>query len=342
MVILGWILGLGCGDPGPATGVPQASQVGSASPSADREAKRLGPARRVAAADFDGDGVDETVLVHEGVARYREHAIELGGEVQVVRRVDPAGDGKEIVLLGTGMGRTDRSAPTRIWWLGERGPELVFERRADRNQVADLDWVDGRIWAALWGTGKAVEAGWVEGRALPGVDTRNLATAWLPLGPGRRVVGRVYGDAPKAPGDLRLVEPEGERVLPTLRGVRTLEAADLDGDGHDELLVGDGWHHAYGKQAVARVRVLEGPGWESGRTVAMFDGEYTVWSVAVVEDALLATGTKGVHWLKRDALGWSDTVVAPVHETGNAVPFQDADGWWALVSGNPAQLVPLD
>ncbi len=259
-----------------------------------------------------------------------------------MRRGDPDGDGHEVLLLGTGMGRTARSAETRIWSLGQGGAELLFQRKVTRNQVADIDFLGERIWLALFGQGKTVEAGWLEGRQFQAVESRELATTWLPLGEDRRVVGRVYGDVPRAPGDLRVVGPEGERTLPSLRGVRSLAAMDLDGDGHDELLVGDGWHYSYGKQGIGRVRLLEGPDWETGRTIAMFDGEYTAWSLEVVGDRILATGNRHVHLLTRDALGWSDVRVSPVTETGNAVAFRDGSGWWALVSGSPARLVPLD
>ncbi len=306
-----------------------------------RSALELGPADTVGAADLDGDGIDEQILVVAGTARWGGRVADLGGDVQVVRRGDPDGDGREVLLVGTGMSRRDRRAPTRVWALGDGGAELLFERRSERNQVAELRVIGERIWVAVFGVGKAVDAGWLADGELEVVDSRDLATRWLPLEDGRRIVGRVYGDQPKAPGDLRVVGPDGEVVLPTLRGVRSLEAEDLDGDGDRELLVGDGWHFSYGRQALARLRLLEGPDWKTGRTIAMFDGGYTVWSTEVIEGRILATSTSAVHLLERDDLGWSDRQLATIAETGNAVAYRDEAGWWALISGSPARLVPL-
>ena len=63
-------------------------------------------------------------------------------------------------------------------------------------------------------------------------------------------VGRLYGDQKGEPGDLRVLQDDGSsEVIDTLRGVRALSAADLNGDGHAELLFGDGWHINYGKLA---------------------------------------------------------------------------------------------
>ena len=108
-----------------------------------------------------------------------------------------------------------------------------------------------------------------------------------------------------------------------------------------ELLVGDGWHFAYGKQAIGRVRLLEGPDWSEGRTIASFDGEYTVREIFPIGDRLVAVGTRAVHLLERDALGWSDHVLAPIEETGHAVVIQEAGGPAVLISGDPARVVPI-
>jgi hypothetical protein len=305
---------------------------------ADRAPRQLERADAVAAADFDGDGVDEPVLIVDGAARWPSGEADLGGAVQITAR---APDGS--VLLGTGSSRALPDAPARVWRLGSGGATLLWESAGPRNQVTELRAAGDRIWLGVFGDQTRVSAGWLEGDQHKVEVQEKLGTRQLPLGDLGVLVGRVYGDQPRSDGDLRLLRDGGVvRPLPTLRGVRSLAAADLDGDGGLEILVGDGWHYAYGSQAVARVRLLEAPEWTTGRTLATFDDEYSVRQIEVTGGGdILATGTKAVHLLRRDALGWRDLELAPLAETGNAVLFQDAGGPAVLLSGDPARIVPL-
>ena len=304
----------------------------------------LGSADAVAAADLDGDGFDDAILVSRGVARWGEQQVDLGGSVQQVARGDVDDDGLEEALLATGMSRGQPDAPARLWAIGSDGAELLWERRGERNQVTDLRWV-GRIWLAAFSDARRVEAGWLDAGVFTAVSSGALALQHLPWGQDV-LVGRIYGDEPRSDGDLVRVGPDGSRqVLPSLRGVRDLELADLDGDGADELLVSDGWHYAYGKQAVARVQLLRGPDWSESRTIGFFPGEYTVDGLQVhgagLSACVLARGNDRVHLLQRDALGWRDMDLGPVVPGGNAVFFQQEDGLRVLLPGEPSHALCL-
>jgi hypothetical protein len=134
--------------------------------------------------------------------------------------------------------------------------------------------------------------------------------------------------------------------------VRTLTLANLDSDPELELLVGDGWHYAYGQQAVGRILLLDGPDWKTGRTLGLLDGEYSARSIEVASEltggepstsGVLVVGTKKVHFFTRDALGWSDTIVGPSTETANAVLIRTPKGLAAWIAGQPnSRLVGLD
>jgi len=313
------------------------------------EPVELEPAAAVAAGDLDGDGEDSLVFIQDTTARWDGRETELGALVQVVARGDTDGDGDDEILLGCGMGRGQPRAPARLWLIDAAGARLVWERSGARNQISELRVIDGRVWMAAFSDGKRVEGGWLsagspDGWSFEPVVGDALATRQLPID-GGVLVGRVYGDEPRSDGDLSFRVGDQVTAVPTLRGVRALAALELSGDDQPELLVGDGWHYKYGTEAVARLRLHGGDGWQQARTIASFDGEFTVREVQAAgsgPDAwLLVTGSSTAHVLARDGLGWQDLPVAVVGETGSAVVAQRGGRAGVLVSGDPARWFPV-
>ena len=305
----------------------------------------LPPAQFVAAADFDGDGLDERVWAHEGRLYWPGGDQEVQGKIQVACRGD-LGDG-ERVFLGVGMGRNYRDAPAQILEVGPSGPQVLWSDQGPRNQITDLRVVDGRLYSVRFVGNKTTEGAFWESGDWQVVHKDGLANQQIPLDQGL-LVGRVYGAEPRSDGDLRWVAAGKDRFLPSLRGVRSLLLAQLDSDEEPELLVGDGWHYAYGERAVGRVQLLDGPGWKLSRTIAHLDGEYSARSIEVappssgvhpLQAGILISGTKKVHYLKRDALGWRDWIVGPTTETSNAVLIQTPKGLAAWIAGSPESLL---
>ncbi len=183
--------------------------------------------------------------------------------------------------------------------------------------------------------------GWLEAGSWAAEPRGGLAVRQLPLPDGRLVVGRVYGDAPRSDGDLAVIEGSGRRVLPGLRGVRSLAASDLDGDGDLELLVGDGWHYAYGTRAVARLALYAGPDWSVDRTIGLLRDSTAIRELEVFDGRILAVGDREVVVLERDALGWRPREVGRVEESGRATWVRRAWGTGVLLSGSPARIVPV-
>ncbi len=297
----------------------------------------LSPADSVAAADLDGDGQDEWLLVVNGLLTWPGGEQNLGAAVHRVARGDLDGDGREEALLGVGMSRDYRQAASALWVVSAEGAAQVWTNAGPRSQVTDLRVIGGRVFLAHFEDRFTVTGGWLEGGVLTAVHQGRLATQQLPMTEGV-VAGRVYGEEPLSDGDLVLHGVDGSRELPSLRGVRGLATADLDEDGDADLLVGDGWHYAYAEQATARVQVLEGPSWRDSRTVGFFPGDYSVDTLEVKDGWILATGAREVHLLRLDALGWADSLVATVSEGGNAVFFRTDKGLGVLSSGSPARI----
>lgn len=331
MPVLSFVLALtSCRTPGP---VPKAP------PGAPQE---LPAAANVAAADLNGDGFDELIRIDDGVATLPDgttHA--LGGVFQLAASGDTDGDGLDEALIVTGAGRTDRTAPLTLWRIEGSGAEQVFQDQGQRNQAGTLQVIDGRIWLARFTDDRTVSAGFIEGGAHQIRSTGALATAQVPVGEDV-VVGRVYGDEPRSDGDLKKVRGGTTTALPSFRGVRALAASDLDGDGDQDVLAADGWHYAYGENAVGRVALLPGPDHDELRVIAHLPNDYSVRQLLVVDGDVVAVGVREVHLLRRDALGWSDHTLARTTEQGNAVVVQTPTGPAVYVSGSPALLVPLE
>jgi hypothetical protein len=290
-----------------------------------------GPAVAVGVADLDGDGSAEVVAVS---------ASAVTGVIQGTATL-----GRSLVIA-SGMGRGARDAPAQVQLRGHEGSEVIWERSGERTQISDLRVVDGRIWMATFADKWNVEGGWLEDGVFTPVHSARMAMAMAPLPGGEVAVGRLYGEAPRSDGDLRIVAADGsERLLPGLRGVRTIATGDLDGDGHPELIVGDGWHSNYGENADARVVVYAGPDYTEHRVIAGLSGEYTAEHITVLDEGadawLLVTGSAQVHALQRDRLGWADVVVGPVSDGGGAAAWRDKDGWVVTITGDPATDTPL-
>ena len=329
---LGFVF-IACGTGGP--------ELASGTSVSQGEPQVFGAAQAVAAADLDGDGFDEEILIRAGVVHWSGGEEAIDCTVQVTARRTLGTGGQEEAILGCGTGRETRDAPARILSVSASGVSTLWSRDGERNQFSDLRILNDEIWVAVFSSKFEVEAGWIREGAFEQVSVGRLATQQYPLVGSQVLQGRVYGEAPRSPGDLRVVGSKGERLLPTWRGVRSLQVADLNGDASPELLVGDGWHYAYAEQARARVLLLEGPQWVEGRTLGFFPDDYSIRSIEVLGDGILAVGTRHVHWLVRDELGWSSTPIAQLSETDLATVMTTPGGPGVLVSGSPARWVPI-
>lgn len=352
--LIGWAL-LGCSGAEPLVPVqiPEenvTTEEQAASPAPARELQYAEHGEGVAAADLDGDGFDEMLFFHEGsVFVGEEPIIDITGKLQATARGDIDGDGDEEAILGFGEGRGVRDAPASVWVLHADRAEELWSRDGGRNQITDIDVVGGRIFLTTFSSSKSIESGWVTAEGFSVQDTVLMGATQEVLADGTVLVGRLYGDQPRSDGDLQH-RSEGTLLgtLPSMRGVKSMLAVQLDDDPEPEVLIGDGWHYQYGLRALAHLRLMDGIDLDSSRTIALLPDSYSINQIEAVRVdspdklGIMLTASSGVHLLHRDNLGWKEELLHEIDETGNAVVAYLEDGPWALIAGSPAVMVPIN
>jgi len=321
----------------PAAPAPARWTAGAAEP--------LPAADGVAAFDPDGDGVDEVAWARGGALQWSGGSVALEGAFQAAAALGAPGGGQRL-FIATGAGRDHRDAAARVTELGPGGVRVWFDRPSPRAQITSLRPTPEGLWITIFRDDREVEGGLLrEGGPLEVRAAGPLAMAMAPLPGGEVAVGRIYGDQPRSPGDLQVHGPSGRRALPGHRGVRALEAADLDGDGAPELISCDGWHAEYGQHADPRVALYDGPRMEGHRTIAWLHGSYACEQILVIGEgrgaALAVRGSRGLYLLQRDGLGWAADRLAELDEGAHLALARTADGVDLLASGPSSLRIPL-
>lgn len=296
----------------------------------------------VAAGDLDADGTESLAICRGTTLHFPDNNLSFdildSGSVQVLT----AWPAHHSLVVAKGQGRGHRDAAIEVLEVREGGAESLWKRDGERDQVTDVRPIGDRLWVAAYSDAKTVSGGWLEAGDLQAGVSAHMGQRQLPLNDGSVVVGRVYGPAPRSPGDLQLHGPGGAKPLHSLRGVRALAAADLDGDGVAEVISGDGWHYAYGKEADPRIVLHDGPDLASSRTIGWIPDSYAALDIVPIgtDDpttaALVVHGSHRVVLLHRDPLGWAATVLAEVEETAHVAVAHRPGGADVAWSGKGA------
>jgi hypothetical protein len=305
----------------------------------------LGNAHRLAAADLDGDATAEVIRFVGDKVHWGNQSATVSGSIQALVVADPDGDGKEDVYFATGRGKNHPSAGARVLKLSAAGLEQLWTATGGSNRTTDLRVSAKGVYIARFGQNKQIEGGWIIDGQFQAHTQAAMAMQQIPLDDGRVVLGRLYGDEPRTHGDLRVRDVDGDDiVLPTLRGVRTLLSADVNGDKHTDLIVADGWHFRYGTDAQAHLMILFGPDFLDRRELGLIPGEYTINHLALVRGdpvRIMAQGPRQLHLFTPHEFGWRHEVLTTLREGQTIGLWQHARTAAALISGRPAQVVLL-
>lgn len=299
----------------------------------------------VAAADVDGDGVDEAVLGNfNGFLHVLgQNGIRWSGflgpsAITALQVTDADGDGRDEIIAGTGQGAVGLSSLFEVVAFGPEGAQRwrqVVSDPVTSLQLAQLDYDQplellvggGATGSAPFGSALALETGLVEPtRQRWRVETGEQVNDFAVLdGPRGKTVAIGSADAL-----LQVVDAStgGERGRWMAGGYsETVTASDLDGDGRDETIKGD---------AAGQVIVMDADGEErwsrkvpDGNNMTVFqvatgdvdgDGIEEVAAVAEVRDRdqagrVILYSSAGDELWTRPLLGYGQDVV-----------FEDLDG----------------
>jgi VCBS repeat protein len=329
----------------------------------------VGKPTKLALADVDGDGKPELITVDAKQIRVIDHAgkelahADVPGGIEVLAAFDVDGDHRAEILCGWGETREHRGTKAQITLHrlrdGALTSEVVAAPQTSRQDVVSIEKLGTNELALAYFTDKYMVAGvtaklegtvWTTSRS--GDTAIRMATAWAHGdvdGDGKPdvVVGRVYGDAIGVDGDV-FVLADGKRTpLPTTRGVQAIAVADLDGDGHAEVIAGDGWHQNYGQLARGLVTVIrDDHGTFRSELVEDTPGQYTIWQFVIADvdgDGTPEIITRGSHYVRvfhRSNGAWHGLTIAGVARD-LAVADLDGTGPVIAIAGDPSVVVDL-
>lgn len=298
----------------------------------------LQEADKVACVDLDNDGNDEHIFIRKGNLHTPSTTHEINAGPQTFWR-----DGQRL-LIGSGFSKDFRDAPMSVHELTSSGLKELWSTKGPRNQITDLSVVNDQIFLSTFTQGTTIAGGWLTSLDTP-IFSSNMAMRQRPLpeNPSVLIAGRLYGDTPKSDGDLQVIRSGQSTLISSYRGIRSLDVQDMNGDGHSDLLVADGWHYQYASMGRAQLHLYLGPHFTDRRTLALLDDQYTINQIHVHPDkhTIVLQGSSQVFALTQSSFGWQQHTLGPISESGNTALCLSTEGSYVLLSGTPATKIFL-
>ena len=301
-------------------------------------------ASAVFAADFDGDGNDDIATVSDGALHWMGNEFTLPGSVAAHASVDLNGDGSDELVLALRRSRTHPEAEPQLLVVNAVSTQAHAAPKDGRYRITDLSVHGNRLFVTILGSSKDAVGGWWTPTSFEAVTASTMGMSQQVVTDGTIAVGRIYGDAPKSHGRLELHSGSTVRVLPGRRGVRTLATADINQDGHSDIVAADGWHFKYGEHAEARLSVYLGPDFSDYRMIGTIDGDYTINridAVPTVPPTIVATGTSKVVAFAPDEMGWTPIFISTTKEGAEATVVTTHTKHWLALPGEAAEIRQL-
>jgi hypothetical protein len=301
------------------------------------------------AVDFDGDGTDELAAIKRQELHWstQQHTIQGGLIAHATGRLGT--DPRESLILLLGRTRNYPEAKPEIIRVDQGQFTRLYIGANKSERFSDVRIGPKGVFATRVGSDKVAIGGWIQDGSVREVTHSIMGLRQAPLSDGSFVIGRLYGDEPRAHGGLE-IHRTGQKPqrLPGLRGVRSLEIVDLDRDGQEDLLVADGWHFRYGKEAQARLVLYRGPDFSDKRLIAELDHAYTIDAIDPIQtasphpQAILVTTDAGSSLLVPDATGWRTETIERAPKDAAAIIAGGPRDAWIMVNGASKRHIKVD
>jgi len=307
------------------------------------------------AGDLNGNGTDDLIYIKDGTLHSPAGSTTVKGRVVAYSKGRLPGAKGDTIAFGMGRSRSHRDAPSALYILDQAGLREIPVPKPKQNRITDLHVSKHGVHATLLNSKKQATGYSIQNGELVSSTTSVMGLKQKRLdAKGTVAVGRLYGDSPRSHGGLEIIDPSGAvRKAPTIRGVRSMSIADLNGDSVNDLLVGDSWHYQYGDKAEARLVAFIGPTFHERVELGSIEGSYTINKIFHLEgpphNRVLAIGSSSASLFRQTDVGWTTESLAKIEPTSQASLWsQKASGalnkqkHWLLLNGNPPTKVSIE
>ena len=302
---------------------------------------------QVYSADLDGDGLPEILAVQDDAIYWGNHTYIYKGGIHAFTTGDLDGDGREELVLGMGRSRTAPKATPSLLVI-DNDEARVESLDMPHHRITDLQFGSEGLYITVLDRNKSAVGGWWTSTGLRERSSGAMALTQAPLSDGKTALGCLYGEEPRSHGGLFIQQSDGTKTqLPSLRGVRTLVTADINTDGHLDLITGDGWHYRYGAEATARLNLYLGPDFSDHRVIGEIPNNYTINQIEVVQAdgqgplEIVALGTSSLVLFKSDRLGWTQTSLGAANEKARVAVGRSEALAWVGIPGKQTKVTQI-
>ena len=194
-----------------------------------------GPAEALFTVQLEANSTPTIVRVNDGTISWDRERLDVPGAVHAWGTGPVDARSTDTLLIGLGRSRLAPSAkPTLVSIDGNTATAIDVSHLGSR--ITDISFATGAPLITILGESKKATSYTLSADTLTPRQISLMGLKQSPLAQDQLAVGRLYGPQPRSHGGLDIVAADGSLTSrTTVRGVRTLAVADIDGDGVEDI-----------------------------------------------------------------------------------------------------------